>query len=378
MAEDIFDFITILEKNSVHIMAKDRQKLIHIHSSIPNKQPKPEILEMGELAVNNSAGNEFISTLSSNGTNVVRFSCDKTVMEWVEKKEVMPIGGEVQDVDLEANTSALKINLNQAAGANTPGNISGDSFTIDMSQYTMMGGNPSFSSLTANGNVYVNGVGGYDGQDASSANTLQEVIATLTSDLYKANAVVTLTANPSLIEKNAGVNSIKVSYSVSYLGAPITPKAVTLMQGSKQIQIAVGSTGETTVEGVTDTTDFTINVEFVDGVFGMAAARVDAMYPMYFGHSSKTALTSSDVIGFGAYPTIKKSPAGDYVIENLSEGDYIWLCVPEEMTINKVTSYGFEIPMMTPDTIEVTDKGRYKCYRNDTGIKGGDVEITIY
>ena len=359
-------------------MAKDRQKLIHIHSSIPNKQPKPEVLEMGELAVNNSTGNEFISTLSSNGTNVVRFSCDKTVMEWVEKKEVMPIGGEVQDVDLEANTSALKINLNQAAGANTPGNISGDSFTIDMSQYTMMGGNPSFSSLTANGNVYVNGVGGYDGQDASSANTLQEVIATLTSDLYKANAVVTLTVTPSLIEKNAGINSIEVSYSVNYLGSPITPKAVTLMQGSNPIQIAVGSTGETTVEGITDTTDFTINVELVDNVFGMASARVDAMYPMYFGHSSKTALTSSDVIGFGAYPTIKKSPEGDYVIENLSEGDYIWLCVPEEMTINKVTSYGFEIPMMTPDTIEVTDKGRYKCYRNDIGIKGGNVEITIY
>ena len=34
-------------------MAKDRKKLVHIHSNITDKQPRPEALEVGEIAVNN-------------------------------------------------------------------------------------------------------------------------------------------------------------------------------------------------------------------------------------------------------------------------------------------------------------------------------------
>ena len=35
-------------------MAKDRRKVQHIHSSVPDKQPTPATLEVGEIATRNS------------------------------------------------------------------------------------------------------------------------------------------------------------------------------------------------------------------------------------------------------------------------------------------------------------------------------------
>ena len=45
-------------------MAKDRRKLQHIHSSIPDRQPTPQTLEVGEIAVNNADKKEFLSIKS--------------------------------------------------------------------------------------------------------------------------------------------------------------------------------------------------------------------------------------------------------------------------------------------------------------------------
>ena len=67
-------------------MAREGNKLLHIHSNVPNKQPKPEFIEPGELAVNNAAGNEFISTKNSDG-EVVRFSSDGKMVGIIENKE---------------------------------------------------------------------------------------------------------------------------------------------------------------------------------------------------------------------------------------------------------------------------------------------------
>ena len=64
-------------------MAKDRKKLLHIHSSVFDKQPTPDTLEVGELGVNNASGNTFISTKNS-ADEVVRFSEDDTFINWME------------------------------------------------------------------------------------------------------------------------------------------------------------------------------------------------------------------------------------------------------------------------------------------------------
>ncbi len=165
-------------------MAKDRKKLLHIHSSIPDKQPTAASLEVGEIAVNNAANQEFLSIRNSED-KVKRFSSDEQIITWIEKKEVMPYEGytrgsngptgstgpnSVTNNDLLQNKSNLIIKLNQVAASNTAkhnkvngskdiygkcvnpttddGVTDGAGFAIDMSRYAMIGANPSFSSLT--------------------------------------------------------------------------------------------------------------------------------------------------------------------------------------------------------------------------------------
>lgn len=159
---------------------KDRKKLLHIHSSVLDKQPTPQSLEYGELAVNFASGNTFISTKNS-ADKVVRFSEDDTLVDWMEYKEVLPYAGYVggrgsghtiTDADLLANTSNLIIKLNQVAAYNTvksgdvneatdiygnPVNPSSDSgvtdgagFAIDMSNYALISGNPYFNEVYTN------------------------------------------------------------------------------------------------------------------------------------------------------------------------------------------------------------------------------------
>ena len=56
---------------TIRKMAKDRRKIQHIHSSVPDKQPTPATLEVGEIAVNNAKNKEFLSIKNSDN-QVVR------------------------------------------------------------------------------------------------------------------------------------------------------------------------------------------------------------------------------------------------------------------------------------------------------------------
>lgn len=143
-------------------MAKNRKKLIHVHSSVYDKQPTQESLEYGELAVNNSERMSFISTKNSSD-EVVRFSEDRTLVDWMERKTVFPYTAVIDNVDLEKNKSNIEFKMNQVVAKNTPKSndvnhakdidgqdIKADGgFAIDMSRYAMIGANPSFKTISA-------------------------------------------------------------------------------------------------------------------------------------------------------------------------------------------------------------------------------------
>ena len=143
-------------------MAKNRKKLIHVHSSVYDKQPTQDSLEYGELAVNNSNEMSFISTKNSSD-EVVRFSEDRTLVDWMERKTVFPYTAVIDNVDLDANKSNIEFKMNQLVAKNTPHykdvnhakdidgqDIKADGgFAIDMSRYAMIGANPSFKTISA-------------------------------------------------------------------------------------------------------------------------------------------------------------------------------------------------------------------------------------
>ena len=143
-------------------MAKNRKKLIHVHSSVYDKQPTQDSLEYGELAVNNSERMSFISTKNSSD-EVVRFSEDKTLVDWMERKTVFPYTASIGNVDLDVNKSNIEFKMNQLVAKNTPKSNDvnhakdidgqdiegGVGFAIDMSRYAMIGANPSFKTISA-------------------------------------------------------------------------------------------------------------------------------------------------------------------------------------------------------------------------------------
>ena len=100
-------------------MAKNRKKLIHVHSSVYDKQPTQDSLEYGELAVNNSKEMSFISTKNSSD-EVVRFSEDKTLVDWMERKTVFPYTAVIDNINLDENKSNIEFKMNQLVAKNTP------------------------------------------------------------------------------------------------------------------------------------------------------------------------------------------------------------------------------------------------------------------
>ena len=138
-------------------MSKDRKKLIHIHSNVYDKQPKSDNLEYGELAVNYSDNMSFISTKKNNGS-VVRFSDDDTLVDWMERKAVFPYKGEVEETNLTENKSRINFTFNQQVARNTPHHDDAlNGFSVDMSKYAMIGGNPTFNEIKATSIINPNG-----------------------------------------------------------------------------------------------------------------------------------------------------------------------------------------------------------------------------
>lgn len=81
--------------------------------------------------------------------------------------------------------------------------------------------------------------------------------------------------------------------------------------------------------------------------------------PVYYGFSKATTgneLTITSLTKGGS------SLNGTKTLNNDDATKYLWLCVPNTMSINNVTSSGFDIPFLAPVEAS-TPLGTYKCYR---------------
>lgn len=81
--------------------------------------------------------------------------------------------------------------------------------------------------------------------------------------------------------------------------------------------------------------------------------------PVYYGFSKANTgneLTITSLTKGGS------SLNGTKTLNNDDATKYLWLCVPNIMSINKVTSGGFDVPFLAPVEAS-TPLGTYKCYR---------------
>lgn len=182
--------------------------------------------------------------------------------------------------------------------------------------------------------------------------------------------------SPTIIEKGIDAD-ITIRGNNLFNSKPLVPETLSVKRGTTVINSTpIASLNiKDTLNTEDDRTTYTLSITS-KGVTKTATANVNAYYPMYFGHSAKAALTGEDVLGL-TKQAIKSSPNGTYNMTGIAEGEYVWLCVPSNFSITKVTSSGFGVPMAAAATVTVEGKGSYKCYRTEGALKAGNFNFVI-
>lgn len=184
-----------------------------------------------------------------------------------------------------------------------------------------------------------------------------------------------LTINPILIEFTGSEKDASVSWKIMRKGVGVTPTVLTFKQDGVALSAELSANGSINakVNKLGDTV-FEIEVE-ADGMQKSASKKLTMVLPVYMGFAGASDASGLAITELSKYAPLA-SPAGTYKIKNNADGIYLWLCVPDTMTINRVTSSGFTVPMSEVQTGQ-TELGGYKCYRSSNAIVAGEYTYTI-
>lgn len=196
-------------------------------------------------------------------------------------------------------------------------------------------------------------------------------ITPINERVFEAHGSASVSVSPNIIEKGVSTQ-VTIRNSVTFSGSTYTPISATLKKGDSTLSTTPNSSVQDTVS---DTTTYQMEVEFITNVKKTVSGTVTAVYPMYFGSNTATTLDSTAVLAM-TKQSLKTSPAGTYNV-SVVQGAYMWLCIPSNMNINKVTSSGFDVPMEAAATVAVDGKGNYKCYRSSSQFNAGTVNIVV-
>lgn len=262
-------------------------------------------------------------------------------------------------------TSQDKINLNslQSTKINTL-DVGYNSDSVDISLLSQSG-NPIESTLNA-ATTSVAGV--MSKQDKVNLDTVY----------YDRYTDVELTATPSIIEK-FGVNQVVLGWKSTFKGNTFTPETTKVTQViSEGTETSITSDhNSTSIQTISDSATYKVKITY-KGITKEDTIKVNAYYPKYYGFSSNPTITSDDILDTNRFTkqSISDTAIGEGSI-NAPFPSYMWFCIPNDMTINKVTSSGIEVPMEAPVNVVVTDRGTYKCYRSSNVFKVGTFNYQI-
>ena len=187
---------------------------------------------------------------------------------------------------------------------------------------------------------------------------------------------------------NADGTSKRISLGLHELG---TTAQLSLMIGARKGGVALDITrmpvevnGQAAPNGsyaitATESTEYIVATEYAYDIAGKevreyaeAEAYVTFVNAMYFGFAQYDSMLDVHITSLDKQP-LKTSPNGTYTLVSPSNG-YMWLCVPNTMTINKVTMSGFEVPIEQKTT---GAPAGYKCYRSSNELVAGTYTIVI-
>lgn len=202
----------------------------------------------------------------------------------------------------------------------------------------------------------------------SQFNTINTKLSDINTVLYTQHAKVNLTGSPTIIEKGVSTQ-INLSWHYIYNDKEMTPNSMQLKSGD----IILESINKTYTDTISNSKSYKVVAVNQDITKESNIITVNAYYPMYFGECGAN-YDKATLITINNKRPIASSPRGDISI-TFTGGKYLWLCVPNTMTINKVTSSGFAVPMEAPIMQIINEQ--YKCYRSTDTINKGTVNFTI-
>ena len=184
-----------------------------------------------------------------------------------------------------------------------------------------------------------------------------------------------LSINPILIEFTGSEKDTSVAWKIMRKGVGVTPTVLTFKQDG--VALAAGLTASGSINAKVNKLGDTVFeiVVTADGMKGSTSKKLTMVLPVYMGFAGASDAAGLAITELSKYAPLA-SPAGTYKIKNNADGIYLWLCVPDTMTINKVTSSGFTVPMREVQTGQ-TELGGYKCYRSSNAIVAGEYTYTI-
>lgn len=198
-----------------------------------------------------------------------------------------------------------------------------------------------------------------------SATGLPDNLVVLIQDVDENLAKLNDTVYPIIlgftITPNVGTMQTEIRYSVTSDNKPLVPDTSII---SKQINDnapknlsdtpSSGGTLSTPIEGAREIFKFTVEKK---GRTGKSTSQ--NRYLCYFGGNPAATMTAEILNTLN-----KVSATGVSYNPSITtkDNDYIWLVVPSYLSISRVTSAGFDVPLSAPQTI-VNTLGSFKAYR---------------
>lgn len=184
--------------------------------------------------------------------------------------------------------------------------------------------------------------------------------------VYNQHSYVLLESDKNIIEK--GISTpIELTIKSFFNDQEITPISIILKKNGQIISEDINI--NTWSDSISETTTYTADSEFYNEVIKHSEVIINACLPQYIGSSNKEIITITDI------ETFIQQPLSENVIKEISididNGEYLWICVPNSMEINKLFSGGIEVPINEKITINIDENNFYNCYRSSSTFVAG-------
>ena len=190
---------------------------------------------------------------------------------------------------------------------------------------------------------------------------LVTMIQNVDESLAKLNDTVYPITLGFTINSNVGTMQTEVKYSVSSEGKAFMPDTLQISKqandGLFKVLTNTPSTGGTlsdAIEGAREIFKFAVDKKGRTG-----KSTTQTRYLCYFGGNPAATMTAEILNALN-----KVSSAGVSFNPKIitKDNDYIWIVVPSYLSISRVTSAGFDVPLSAPQTI-TNSLGNFKSYR---------------